>query len=103
MGALIFVGASLGIAATVVGLVARRPWLVVLGFVLVCPVMLYILFSPKWPLSAPALVGHLAAAVAVRRRRIVIAWMLFLPTPVTISYVSLLLIGTTMRMHGIEG
>ncbi len=56
MGALLF-SASLGIAATVIGFMVRRSWLVVLGFALVFPVTLYILFSPKWPLSAVALVG----------------------------------------------
>ena len=100
MGALIFLSASLGIAATVIAFMVRRSWLVVLGFVLVFPVMLYILFSPKWPLSAVALVGHLAAAVAVRRRHVVIAWMLFLPTPGVIAYLSLVMMGATLRMYG---
>jgi hypothetical protein len=100
MGALIFFSASLGIAATVIAFMLRRSWLVVVGFVLVFPLMLYILFSPKWPLSAVALAGHLAAAVAVRYRHVGIAWMLFLPTPAAISYLSLALMGVTLRMHG---
>jgi len=101
MGALILSIATLGIAATVIGFMVRRSWLVVLGFVLVFPIMLYVLFSRMWPLSAVGLVGHLVAAVAVRRRHIVMAWVLFLPTPLTISYLSLVLMGATMRMHGI--
>jgi hypothetical protein len=69
-----------------VGLTLRRPAIVWLGALVGLPFMFYLFLTPLFgPLAAAAALCHFGAAVALRRST-VLAWLLFVPTPlVTLS------------------
>ena len=82
-------GAITAIALSSVGLLLRRSALVWLGALIGLPFMLYIFGSPRfWWLAAVAAPCHIGAAAVASRRNLVLAWLLFLPTPVVTWYLA---------------
>jgi hypothetical protein len=87
-------GALSSIALSIIGLLLRRPVLVVMGAVVGLPFMLYLFATPRfWAFAAIAAQCHLGAGVALWKGRALVAWLLFIPTPLLTSYVAAVVIG----------
>ena len=77
------------IVLSTIGLLVRRASLVWVGACAGLPFMFYMFEAPRfWWLAAAAAPCHFAAAVAVSRRRVLLGWFLFVPTPVVTSYIA---------------
>ena len=88
-------GALSSIALSTIGLLLRRPVLVVAGAVVGLPFMFYLFATPRFSaFAAVVALFHLGAGVALWKRRTLVAWLLFIPTPLLTSYVAALVIGS---------
>ena len=77
------------IVLSAMGLLIRRASLVWVGACVGFPFMFYMFGAPRfWWLAAAAAPCHFAAAVAVSRRRLLLGWLLFVPTPVVTWYIA---------------
>ena len=82
-------GAITSIAVSTVGLLVQRVVLVVIGALVGLPFMFYLFATPRfWLLAVVAAPCHFAAAAAVARRWKLLAWLLFVPTPLVTWYVA---------------
>jgi hypothetical protein len=88
------------IALSVIALAVRRWWILALGVLAGSPLMLYLFTTSLWPAAVVTLAAHAGAAQALRKKHVVVAWILFAPMPATTASVSLLFIGATMDMYG---
>lgn len=69
------------------GLLLRRPLLVWIGAFVGLPFMLYLFGTPRfWLFAAVAAPCHFSAARAAARHSRLLAWLLFVPTPVVTWY-----------------
>ncbi len=76
------------IALSSVGLVLRRPAVVWLGAFVGLPFMFYLFLTPRFgPLALLAALCHFVAAVVLRRSTL-LAWLLFIPTPLVTWYLA---------------
>jgi len=72
-------GIVCGIAVAASGLLLRRPALVLLGTAAGSGFVLYLSATRLWPAAVIVIPSLIASAVALRRGRIALAWLLFLP------------------------
>jgi hypothetical protein len=87
-------GALTSIMVTSVGLILRRASLVWVGAFVGLPFMFYLFATPRfWPFAAVAAPCHFGAAAAMARRSRLLAWLLFIPTPLFTWYVATLIAG----------
>lgn len=85
-------GALTSILLSAVGLVLKRPALVLAGAVVGLPFMFYVSGLPGTELlGILASASHFGAAAAMWRRRRLAASLLFVPTPTVTSYIAWLL------------
>jgi hypothetical protein len=78
---------------SIAGLVLRKPWLLVVGGVIVIPFAWYLSGYPAIRASAILLpVFQFISAWALRRERKILAWLLLVPLAITIVFLAIVVL-----------